>query len=95
MSITGDQVNFTAVVKRGVTLHNFPQVLDTELAAVANIVNDAAQSGKRLGAQIMVVDDYDAPTKAAIYVASDSDTVSPWVVVKIVLGTGQVDVTPA
>lgn len=95
MSITGDQVNFTAVAKRGVTLHNFPQVLAADLADAANIVNDAAQSGKRLGAQIMVVDDYDTVAAAAIYVATDSGSVSPWVVVKIVLGTGQVDVTPA
>lgn len=95
-NITGDQTNFTAVTKRGVTLHNFPQVLAADLAVVGNIVNDAAQSGKRLGAQIMVVDNYDTPTTAAIYVASDSGSVSPWIPIGTILGVAQTTaVTPA
>lgn len=96
MPITGDQVNFTAVEKRGVTLHNFPQVLAADLAIAANVVNDASQSGKRLGAQIMVVDAYDTPTTAAIYVASDSASVSPWAPIGTILGAAQTTaVTPA
>lgn len=95
MSITGDQVNFTAVQKFGVTMHNFPQVLDTQLADKAGIINAFAQSGKRLGGQVMVVDSLTDPKKAAVYIASGSSDVSPWVVSTIVLGSGQVSVTPA
>lgn len=95
MSITGDQVNFTAKEKRGVTLHNFPQVLATDLADKTATINVAALSGKRLGAHVMVVDSLSAVTTAAIYVASGSSEVSVWVMQTIILGTGQVNVTPA
>lgn len=93
--ITGDQKDFTASKQLGVTLHDFPQVLTTDLAAKASLINVAAQSGKRLGAQVMVVDAYASPAAAAVYIASGSSDVDPWVVQTIVLGVGQVDVTPA
>lgn len=95
MPITGDITAFKAVEKRGVTLHNFPQVLAADIADKTNIINVASQSGKRLGGQVMVVDSYTDPTEAAIYVASGNADVSKWIVVKIVLGTGQATVTPA
>lgn len=91
--LTGDIKDRVEVTKRGVTLHNFPTVLKTELAAIANIVNDKAQSGKRLGAQIMGVDDLDAPTVAALYVASGNDDDSVWILSVDVLGTSA-DITP-
>lgn len=93
--LTGDIKNLKSVAKRGVTLHNFPQVLAADLAVSANIVNDKAQSGKRLGAQIMAVDSFENPTTAAIYVASDEAPTAAWVLIKQVLGTGSADVTPA
>ncbi len=94
--LTGDIKDRVEVAKRGVTLHNFPQVLDTDIADIDNIVNDKAQSGKRLGSQVMVVDDYDAPTTAAIYVAAGNDTDSNWVPSVTLLGTAQTTaVTPA
>lgn len=93
--LTGDIKNLKAVAKRGVTLHNFPEVLATDVADVANIINDKAQSGKRLGGLVMVVDSYDAPTTAATYIASGSAPDDAWILQTQVLGTGSADVTPA
>lgn len=93
--LTGDIKDRVEVAKKGVTLHNFPQVLATDIAAIANIVNDKTQSGKRLGGQVMVVDSYTAPTTAEIYVASGPDTDSTWVSVAVVLGATGGTVTPA
>lgn len=93
--VTGDIKNLKSVQKRGVTLHNYPQVLDTDIAASANIVNDKAQSGKRLGAQIMVVDSYSEPTTAATYIASGDAPTDTWALQTQVLGTGSADIDPA
>ena len=94
--VTGDLSHAqTRTAQVGVTFHNFPRVLDTKLAAKLDDINVASQSGKTLGAQVMVVDNLVTPTEAAIYVASGDSDVSTWVVVQIVLGTGQVTVTPA
>lgn len=93
--LTGDIKDRVEVAKRGVTLHNFPQVLAADLTDVANIVNVSSQSGKRLGAQILAVDSYTAPTTAAVYVASGSAPDAVWVLQTQVLGTGSADVTPA
>lgn len=94
-SITGDGETFEAKQKEGVTLHNFPKVLAASLADEGALINDYAQSGKRLGAQVMSVDVLDTPTTASIYVASGSAPTDKWVLVKQVIGTGAADVTPA
>ena len=93
--LTGDIKGRVEVAKRGVTLHNFPRVLDTAIAAKENIVNDKAQSGKTLGGQVMVVDNMTAPTKAAVYIAAGEAPADLWVVSTQVLGTGSSTVTPA
>lgn len=94
--LTGDIKDRVEVKKLGVTLHNYPVVLDTDIAALTGIINQKAQSGKRLGAQVMVVDDLAAPTTAAIYVASGSDADSAWAPIGTVLGAAQTTaVTPA
>lgn len=95
MAITGDYANYTAKKKEGVTLHNYPMVLAANIADAAAVVNDFAQSGKRLGGQLMAVDSLTAPTAASIYVAAGSDPTDPWILVKQVIGTGAADVTPA
>lgn len=96
-NVTGDIASYTAVEKEGVTLHNFPEVDAANLAKKAAIINDYAQSGKRLGAQVMGVtkNSSGVVTKAAIYVAAGSDDVSKWIVLKDIVGTGAADVTPA
>lgn len=94
-NLTGDVATFTAVQKEGVTLHNFPTVLATNIADISAVVNDASQSGKRLGGQLMAVDSLTSPTAATIYVSAGDKPDSPWVVVKQVIGTGSTDVTPA
>lgn len=94
--VTGDIKDRVEVKKLGVTLHNFPVVLEGTIADIDNVINNKAQSGKRLGAQVMVVDDLDAPTTAAIYVAAGSDTDSVWAPIGTVLGAAQTTaVTPA
>ncbi len=93
--VTGDITNFTAKQKFGVTLHNFPQVTETDLADAEAIINVSSQSGKRLGAQVCVVDSLTAPTEATIYAAAGNEPTSVWVVVAQLLGTGAATVTPA
>ena len=94
--LTGDIKDRVEVAKKGVTLHNFPVVLATDIAAIGNIVNQKSQSGKRLGAQVMVVDSIATPTTAAIYVAAGSEPDSAWAPIGTVLGTAQTTaVTPA
>lgn len=87
--LTGDIKNRVEVAKSGVTLHNFPQVTTAELAALAGTINDKAVSGKRLGAQVVVVNSIATPTTAAIYVASGSDSDSGWVPSVTLLGAAQ------
>lgn len=91
--VTGDQKDYVSKEKFGVTLHNFPTVLDTELADATSTINDYAQSGKRLGAQVMAVNA--AGDTAAIYCASGNSTTAVWALVAQVLGTGSAAVTPA
>lgn len=93
--VTGDITNFTAVKQVGVTLHNFPKVLQTKLADIDDNINIASKSGKRLGAQVIGVDNIDTPTTARLFVAAGSDTNSPWVFVIDVVGTLGATVTPA
>lgn len=96
-NITGDSVSFTAKQKDGVTLHNFPEVVNTELAAVGSVINDAAVSGKRLGAHIMGVtrNGSGVVTAAILFVASGNEPASPWAFVADIVGTGGATVTPA
>ena len=91
----GDIANYEAKQKYGVTMHNFPRVLAADIADKGATINDSSFTGKILGGQVMVVDNLQTITEAAIYVASGDADVSVWVVVQIVLGSGQVDVTPA
>lgn len=93
--VTGDVADYEAKNKEGVTLHNYPTVLAASLADAGAVINDFAQSGKRLGAQVMAVNSLTAPTSATIYVAAGQDPDSDWVLVKQVLGTGAANVTPA
>lgn len=95
--ITGDGVDFTAKQKDGVTLHNFPEVAKTELASVGSVINDAAVSGKRLGAHIMGVtrNGSGVVTSAILFVASGSAPASPWALVANIVGNGGTTVTPA
>jgi len=94
--LTGDIANRVEAKKVGVTLHNFPKALTADLTAKASTLNDKTVSGKRLGAQIMVVDSLTAPTTAAVYVAAGSSTVAKWVPSVTVLGAAQTTaVTPA
>lgn len=96
MSVIGDQANFVAKPNHGVTLHNYPQVLATELADVDDTINDKAQSGKRLGARVMAVTVVGgAVTVAADYTASGSEPTSPWVMTAQIVGAASADVTPA
>lgn len=96
MSVIGDIKNNVAVKKEGVTLHNYPKALAANAAVAANIINNFAQSGKRLGGQVMLVDDLEAPTVAGIYVAAGRNPTDKWVLVKEVIGTGtSADITPA
>lgn len=95
MAIIGDIVNNVAVPKHGVTLHNFPQALSTAAADAADILNNSSQSGKRLGAHIMLVDDLDAPTAASVYIAAGSAETDAWILATEILGTGAADITPA
>lgn len=92
---TGDIKNLVAAQKFGVMLHNTPQVEATAIADIAAQINDASSSGKRLGAQVMVVDDLETITSATLYSAAGKANASAWVVIKQLVGTGAVDVTPA
>lgn len=94
--LTGDIKNRVEVKKEGVTLHNFPSVLASDLGDKANIVNDFAQSGKRLGGQVMAVtkDGSGVITAAAIVCAAGSGSTDDWVTVKDIIGT-TADITPA
>ncbi|AHN84668.1 hypothetical protein PV_017 (endogenous virus) [Gutovirus Vc1] len=89
--LTGDIKNRVEVDKKGVTLHNMPKVLIADLSDKANIVNDKAQSGKRLGAMLV---GYTGNTAAALMVAAGSGDTDAWVTVKDIVGT-TADITPA
>ncbi|ARB11263.1 acetyl-CoA acetyltransferase [Marinomonas phage CB5A] len=94
--LTGDIYTLQAKKKYGVTLQNFPTVPAAELADVDSIVNASAQSGKRLGGQLMAVTyTGEDVTTAALYVASGSAPTDPWIMATQVVGTGSADVTPA
>lgn len=95
--LTGDIKDYTAKPQHGVTLHNYPRVLATELSAVTDLINDKAQSGKRLGARVMAVTlTAGVVTTAADYTAAGSDPTSPWVLTTQIVGTGSAaTVTPA
>jgi hypothetical protein len=85
--LTGDIHNRVETKKNGVTFHNYPQVLDTEMADVTNSLNKASISGKRLGAHVIAVNA--AETEAAIYVAAGSAPADPWVPQTTLLGADQ------
>lgn len=94
--LTGDIKDRVEQAHFGVTLQNFPVVLAADLADAAKLINDKAQSGKRLGGQVMAVDTLSgAPTTAATYIATGSATTAVWKLQTQVLGTGSADVTPA
>lgn len=95
--LTGDIKDRTEVKKEGVTLHNFPQALNTHLSAKGNIVNDASQSGKRLGAQVMGVtkDANGAVTAATLFVAAGEASDAKWIAIKAIVGSSASDITPA
>lgn len=86
-NITGDGVNFTAVEKEGVTLHNMPVVAEAHLADKDHIVNDSNQSGKRLGSLITIVK---SGAPVLLQAAGDAPT-SKWIAVT----KGGADITPA
>lgn len=92
--LTGDIKNRVEKPYAGVTLHNFPQVLAANLADATSVINDYAQSGKRLGAQVMAVDSLEEATSATVYTASGTGATATWKKGLQVLGTGAADVTP-
>ncbi|QDF45947.1 hypothetical protein vBVpaPMGD2_8 [Vibrio phage vB_VpaP_MGD2] len=86
-NLTGDGATFTAVQKEGVTLHNMPVVDEAHLSDKDHIVNNADQSGKRLGALITIVK---AGAPVLLQAAGDAPT-SKWIAVT----KGATDITPA
>ncbi|WWT42361.1 hypothetical protein [Vibrio phage Va-ZX-1] len=85
-SITGDAKNFTAVEKEGVTLHNMPVVAESHLTDKDHIVNNATQSGKRVGSLITIVKN-GAPV---LLQAAGSAPTDKWIAVT----KGATDITP-
>lgn len=95
--LTGDIKDRIEVQKKGVTFHNFPQVLASALVLETDNVNSAKVSGKRLGAQVLGTTLTDGVvTGATIYAAAGKDVNDPWVPVKTLLGADATDnIVPA
>lgn len=95
--VTGDISNFTAKPKEGVVLHNIPNYPDANAKKKAELINDKAQSGKRLGAQVIFTNDDATNGYTALFVAAGSKPTDKWIVVKQISGTAgkAVDITPA
>lgn len=94
--VTGDIKDLVSKQKEGVTLHNMPNVALANLADATAVVNDKAQSGKRLGALIVGVDTTPTTGYTALFAASGPEPTDTWVMVAKLGGDAAgADVTPA
>jgi len=95
--LTGDIKDRVEINKEGVTLSNFPQASVSNAKDKKAILNITSQSGKRLGAQVMLVSK--SPTgvidSAGVYIAAGNEPTSKWVLSTSVVGTAAATVTPA
>ena len=93
--ITGDVFEYTATAQEGVTLHNMPTILESQLLKAGANINQYQDSGKKLGAAIVgvTVDGNGVVTKATLFIASGSAPTSIWKVAAQLVGSGT-DLTP-
>lgn len=84
--LTGDIKDRVEVKKEGVTLHNMPVVAEASLLSKTHIINDATQSGKRVGSIVTIV----KGGLPQLFQASGSAPTAVWVAVT----NGATNITP-